>query len=91
MDCRYAPQGRNGDLYVRAQSRTATQIAAIPAIVFQYGDPDDTLAAQWLEGVVVLPYTGSEPDRARAWLKRNISTGGTTNIGGVAFHLYGTE
>ncbi len=90
MECRYVPENKNGFLHVRAQSRTATQIASIAAIAFQYGSPDDALAAQWLEGVARLPYTGSEPDRA-AWLKQSISTGGSTNIGGVAFRLYGTS
>lgn len=91
MDCQYAPQGGSGALYVRVQSKNVSQIVAIEAIALQFGSPDDDVAARWLEGVAALPYDGSEPDRAVAWLRKNIATSGAANIAGVDFHLYGTS
>jgi len=91
LDCRYVPQGGSGALYVRAQSKNVSQIVAIEAIALQFGSPNDDLAARWLEGLAALPYNVSEPDRAVAWLRKNIATGGTTNIAGVDFHLYGSS
>ena len=91
IECRYVPQGGGGSLYVRAQGESVSQIVAIEAIALQYGSQDSSLATRWLEGVAALPYNGSEPDRAVAWLRKNIATGGTTNINGVDFHLYGSS
>ena len=91
IDCRYVPQGGGGALYVRVQGNSVSQIVAIEAIALQYGSPDVNVATRWLEGVAALPYNGSEPDRAVAWLRKNIATGGTTHIAGVDFHVYGSS
>jgi hypothetical protein len=58
--------------------------------VLQFGaTPSDTIAANALGFLATLPYQGSEPERARAWVVANISRAATLTIGGAKLTLSG--
>ena len=83
------------DLYVGTISRTITGVDAIEAsIAFLDGQGDDQLAASFLGFVATMPYDGSQPTQARAWVESNITEVDTgkpeeTEISGVKMMLVG--
>lgn len=49
----------------------------------------DFAAVGFLQQVAALRYSDAEPARAQDWVRRTLSTGGATAIGGVRFELSG--
>ena len=92
MDCRYAPQSGSGAPYTCAcRARMYPGLSRSRRLLCSSEARTTTWRPGGWRGVAALPYDGSEPDRAVAWLRKNIATGGTANIAGVDFHLYGTS
>lgn len=76
-------------LKVHVTAEDVDRLQSIDAVAMQLASPDDKLAGDFLGFVATMPYRGSEPTRARDWVKANLVKGGTTVIGGVRFSLFG--
>jgi hypothetical protein len=65
----------------------------IEASILQYENPQNEVAIQILNLVAGLPYDGSTPDEAKAWVESTVPALGSstqeTTLGGVKYVLYG--
>lgn len=72
---------------VDASGESETKVSNVRATITGDRNSIDSMAAQFLGYVASLPYEGSSPNRARAWVESNIGRSASTEIGGVRFEL----
>jgi len=65
------------------------RIEYIRVVVTQSGAPKTELILPLLGYVAGLKYEGADPAAARAWIEKNLETGGLTEIGPAKFKLSG--
>lgn len=88
-------ENANYTLRVDVFSREINTVDYVSATVLQFVSPDDELAASFLGFVATLPYSGAQPEDARAWVEATLPTlTGEGDVrerpfGGVMFQLYG--
>jgi cytoskeletal protein RodZ len=82
-------------LNVQFYARTLLTVDYISAVVLQFGEADDGVAASFLGFMATMPYTGAEPDNARSWVEKtlpSVKQNGdvrTATFGGVKYELFG--
>jgi len=67
------------------------KIEYITAIVSQTERPKDELALRVFVALAGLHFEGSDPAKARAWVRENLAKGGNTVFGPAKFKLQGDE
>lgn len=72
---------------VDASGESETKVSNVRATITGDINSIDSKAAEFLGFVASLPYEGSSPNRARAWVESNIGRSASTEIGGVRFEL----
>jgi hypothetical protein len=84
------------DAYVQTTGYAYSRIFSVDTTVMYYGDPEnaDVSAREILGYVATLPYEGSQPNEARAWVEDNVSKVDegvvkTATFGGASYELYG--
>jgi hypothetical protein len=76
------------DVKVDVFGASPTRITLVRMIyINNSGGDTDERGAQYLEYAATIRYDGSQPEKARTWVKRNIGKDATTTIGGVSFEL----
>lgn len=85
----------SNSMLVEIWSTSIMTVDLVRASIVQYDSPSNSLAIDFLGFVATLPYDGSQPQQARAWVETTLPTitrAGDiriTNIGGIKFQLYG--
>jgi hypothetical protein len=67
------------------------KIEYITATVTQSDRPKDDLPLRVFVALAGLHFEGAEPQKARAWVRKNIAGGGSTSFGPARFKLLGDE
>lgn len=82
-----------GEARILAHGYSPTRILFVTGTVITWGIPVADAAAPILGYLSTLPYEGSEPQKARAWVENAVRAGveQSIEIGPVRFTVYGTE
>ena len=81
-------------MFVQVYGSEPFSVDFIETTVLQFVDPKTELASPLLGFMATMPYTGSQPEEARAWVEnglQNYQEGSevSTTIAGVHYLLYG--
>jgi NAD(P)H-hydrate repair Nnr-like enzyme with NAD(P)H-hydrate dehydratase domain len=77
------------DYTILVEGQSTTAIRSVRAVVTLPAGSGDVLAGMFLGSVAALSYVGAEPEKARAWVRDHVSTGGRTAIGAINFTASG--
>jgi hypothetical protein len=79
-----------GQYSVRVYGDTPLTVKDVQASYTNFSEEDtDEAANEFLGYISTLPFKGSIPDEAKAWVKTNIGKNGLIQYGGVNFELFG--
>jgi hypothetical protein len=83
-------QEANGEYLVEINSSDANSVRLVEATVIT-SDPAhaDALAQDFLGYVATIPYEGAHPEEAKAWVKQNVGSKASADVGGVSYTLGG--
>jgi len=83
-------QEANGEYLVEINSSDANSVRLVEATVIT-SDPAhaDALAQDFLGYVATIPYEGAHPEEAKAWVKQNVGSKASAEVGGVSYTLGG--
>jgi hypothetical protein len=83
-------QKANGEYLVEINSSDANSVRLVEATVIT-SDPAhaDALAQDFLGYVATIPYEGAHPEEAKAWVKQNVGSKASAEVGGVSYTLGG--
>lgn len=77
----------NGDYKVTVTGNGPEKITSVDANYTKLSSPKMEIAAQFMQFVSSLPYTGANPEAAKAWVNDHAKKGGDTLISGVKFRI----
>jgi hypothetical protein len=80
----------NSEYLVEIDSSDANSVRLIEAWVIS-NEPAraDALAQDFLGYVATVPYEGAQPEEAKAWVKQNVGSKASAEVGGVSYTLGG--
>lgn len=81
----------NGDYKVTVTGNGPEKITSVDANYSKTSNPNLEIATQFMQFVSSLPYTGANPETAKAWVSDHAKKGGDTLISGVKFRITARE
>jgi len=83
-------QEANSEYLVEINSSDANSVRLVEATVIT-SDPAhaDAVAQDFLGYVATIPYEGAHPEEAKAWVKQNVGSKASAEVGGVSYTLGG--